>query len=98
MMIEIDLYDFIEDIKYEMTEYEILDEKTIKDWEKRARNWIEEHDDKKKRIVKLKNRIIVKVKDEEVAYDLACDIAEKYDQACQSSKTDEYWSKFSLLS
>lgn len=92
-MIEIDLEDFLEDVKLQMTEYEILDEVTIKNWEARTRKWIKEHDDKKRKIVKLKGDILVKVDDEDITYD----IAQKFYKAVKTDKTEEYWSKFSLL-
>lgn len=92
-MMEIDFEDFIEEVKFQMTEYEELEEQTIKDWEVRARKWVDEHEDKKKRIMKLKEDIILKIKDEDVMYE----VAQKFYQAYRNDKVKEYWYKFTLI-
>lgn len=92
-MIEIDLEDFLEEIKFQMTEYEDLDEEIILGWESRTRQWIKDHNDKKRRIVKLKRETIIKVEDEDITYT----IAERFHKAYVSGKTEQYWAKFSLL-
>lgn len=88
-MIEIDFEDFVEEIKYQMTEYEELDETTILEWEKKLRKWIKENRDKKCFHVKSKDVITVFLKDEDETYELA----EKYHKAYKSNKVDEYWKK-----
>lgn len=91
-MMEMDLEDFIEEVKFQMTEFEALDEKTIKDWEKKARKWVDTHDDRK-RIIKHRDEILVKITDEE-----ACiDVAEKFYKAYKNDKIKEYWYKFTII-
>lgn len=92
-MVEIDLEDFIEEVKFQMTEHEELDEATIKDWESKARAWVDTHKDKKGRIIKGKEDIIIKVKDEDVMYE----IAEKFYQSYRKDNIKDYWYKFTLL-
>lgn len=92
-MTEIDLEDFLEEIKFQMTEYEELDEKIILDWELRTRRWVKDHNDKKRRIVKLKRETLIKVEDEDITYT----IAERFYRAYSTGKLEEYWAKFSLL-
>lgn len=91
-MMEMDLEDFVEEVKFQMTEYEALDEKTIKEWEAKARKWVDKHSDKKYGIIKHRDEILVKVKDEE-----ACiEIADKYYKAFKNDKLKDYWYKFTL--
>ena len=92
-MIEMDFEDFIEEVKFQMTEFDALDEKTIKEWEAKARTWVDKHDDKKRRIIKHDDEIIVKVKDEEVCFE----IAEKFYKAVKYDKVKDYWYKFTLI-
>lgn len=88
-MIEIDLEDFVEEVKFQMTEHEELDEETIINWEVRLREWILGHEDKRKYHVKSKDDIKIFLKDE----DEMDEIAEKFYIAVKSNRTDQYWKK-----
>ena len=88
-----DFEDFIEEIKFQMTEYDELTEEVILDWEKRVREWIMKHSDGKMIIVKDEDDITIMVKDEQIMYDIAL----KYHNAFRKNETKEYWDKFSLL-
>ncbi|ROR23454.1 hypothetical protein EDD66_11461 [Mobilisporobacter senegalensis] len=88
-MIEIDFEDFVEEVKFQMTEYEELDETTILDWETKLRKWVKEHKEKKFFHVKSKDDIAVFLRDEDEMYELA----EKFYRAYKNNKLDEYWKK-----
>lgn len=88
-----DFEDFVEEVKFQMTEYEDLTEEIILDWEARVREWIMKHSDGKKIIVKDKDDILVMVKDENIMYNIAL----RFHNAVRKGIQDEYWSNFSLL-
>ena len=86
-MIELDFEDFIEEVKYQMTEYEGLDKETILTWEDKLRRWIGEHEDKKSFLVRSRDDITVFLKDEDEMSDLAGDFYKAY----KNNQLDEYW-------
>lgn len=91
-MVEMDLEDFIEEVKFQMTEYDILEKDIIMDWEARARKWTATHVDKK-RIIKMGQDITLVVKNEEIMEEIAL----KYYQAVKQDKVKDYWYRFKLL-
>lgn len=90
---ELDLEDFIEEVKFQMVELEELEEEVILDWEKRAREWVNTHEDPKKRIIKYRNSIFVKVKDD----DVMAEVAAKFFKAFRGNSLDQYWKTFTLI-
>lgn len=88
-MIEVDLEDYLEEVKFQMTEYEELEETTILEWEAEFRNWILSHQDKKKCIIKNKNDITIILNDE----DEMEEVAAKFYKAYKNNKTIQYWKK-----
>lgn len=86
-MIEIDFEDFIEEVKFQLTEYEELEEEVILDWEKKMRAWILNHTDKKAFRIKSKDDICIYLKDEDEMYD----IANQYYTALKNTKDKDYW-------
>lgn len=86
-MIELDFEDFVEEIKFQMTEYEELEKEAILDWEDKLRQWILEHEDKKSFLVKSKDDITVYLKTEDQMHDLA----EEFYKAYKHNQLDEYW-------
>lgn len=90
-MFEMDFEDFVEEIKFLMTEYEDMEEETILDWEEQLRIWVMDHKDK--RFIHVKNRDDIKVfpyGEEELE-----ELAEEYHKAIQTGKTRDYWKKLS---
>lgn len=86
-MIEIDFEDFVEEVKFQLTEYEDLEEKIILDWETKMRDWITRHNDKKAFHVKSKDDVRIFLKDEDEMYD----IANQYYMALHNKKDRDYW-------
>lgn len=91
--IEIDFEDFVEEVKFQMTEYEELDEDIILNWEAKARNYVLKNVNRKKWVVKSKKEIKVMIKDE----DAMIEVARKFHKAHKNGKVEEYWSKFTLM-
>lgn len=90
---ELDFEDFIEEVKFQMTEYELLEETTILDWETKAREWVIKHPDKKYLKVISEDDIQVKVKDEDVMYEIAL----SFYRAVKNNQVEEYWKRFKLI-
>ena len=90
---ELDLEDFLEEVKFQMTEFDILEEETILGWEEKVRRWIEHHPDKKYLTVKSEDDVQIKIKNEDVMEE----IARKFYQAVKNQQEDQYWKKFQLL-
>lgn len=88
-----DFEDYVEEIKFQMTEYDDLTEEIILDWEKRARKWVMKHADGKKIIVKSEDDILVMVKDENIMYNIAL----RFHNAVRKGDTESYWNNFTLL-
>lgn len=87
-----DIEDFLEEVKFQMTEYESLTEEIILDWEKKARNWINSNADGKHIIYKSEDDILITVKDENIMYDIAL----RFNNAFRKAKLEEYWKNFKL--
>ncbi len=90
-MIEMDFDEFIEEVKFQMTEYDVLEDSMIFDWEDKVREWVDSHDDK--RIVRHGEDITLKIKDEEICEE----IAKEYYKAVKNNLEDIYWNRFSLF-
>jgi hypothetical protein len=90
---ELDLEDFLEEVKFQMTEYDRLEKEIILDWEAKARQWVETHKDKKYITYKAKDDIQIKIKDEDIMFDIAL----KFYQAVKKDQIQEYWKTFQLI-
>lgn len=91
MVFELD--DFMEEIKMEMVGYEELDEQLIKEWVAKVTEWIQKPDgNKSKFIVKNKNSIKIKLKDESDLFS----IVDKFYAAVVHEEIEKYWNGFSL--
>lgn len=90
-MINMDLEDYIEEVKFQMTEWDYLEEEMILAWEDHAREWVEHHGDSQ--IVKKGDDITVYFKDEELPETMA----RKYYRAVRDNNEEEYWKNFDLL-
>ncbi len=90
-MISMDLEDYIEEVKFQMTEWDYLEEEMILEWEDKAREWVEHHSDRQ--ILKKGEDITVLFKDEELPETMA----RKYYRAIRDQKDDDYWKNFDLL-
>lgn len=88
-----DFEDFVEEVKFQMTEYDELTEEVILDWEKKVREWILSQHDGKNIIVKSPDDIFVVVKDENIMYNIAL----RYHNAVRKGQQDDYWKKLTLL-
>lgn len=86
-----DFEDFIEEVKFQMIELDVLEESIIFDWEDRARDWVDSHNDR--RIIKEGDDITLLVKDEEICEEIAKD----YYRAVKNQLEDIYWNRFKLL-
>ena len=88
-----DLEDYLEEVKFLMTEYEVLTEEIILDWEKKARKWVDSNIDGKNIRKRREDEILVIVKDENIFGDIAL----KYNNYYRKGKEKEYWDTFSLI-
>lgn len=88
-----DLEDYLEEVKFLMTEYEVLTENVILDWEKKARKWVDNNIDGKNIRKRHEDEILVIVKDENIFWDIAL----KYNNYYRKGKEKEYWDTFSLI-
>lgn len=95
-MIEMDLEDYIEEVKFQMVDAydEILDKEMILNWEEKAREWVEKDRGKSSCIhYRSEDEIYVKVKNEEV-----CEItARKFYQAVTGHTINGYWKNFKIV-
>jgi hypothetical protein len=87
-----DIEDFIEEVKFQMTEYDVLEEETILDWEKKARAYIMKQKKNKNIIIKSEDEVYIKIKDEEVMERIALE----YYRAFRDGDMDGYWKRFRL--
>ncbi|WP_167958675.1 hypothetical protein [Anaerosporobacter faecicola] len=87
-----DIDDFIEEVKFQMIEYDVLDESTILDWEKKARAYIGKQRGNKNIIIKSEEEIYIKIKGEEVMEKIALE----YYRAFRDQDLDGYWKRFRL--
>lgn len=93
-MLDYDLEDYLEEVKFQMTLWDYLEEDMILEWEEKAREWMDNfHDPKCKRVIKKGEDITIRVKDEQIFEDLA----RLYYRAKKDGTEDAYWKKFSLL-
>ena len=90
-MISMDLEDYIEEVKYQMTEWDYLEEEMILSWEDKAREWVDHHADRQ--IIKKGEDITVLFKDEELPETMA----RKYYRAIKDRTEEQYWRHFDLL-
>ena len=91
-MIEYDLEDFLEEVKYQMTLWDYLEEDMIFEWEDKAREWVDRHANS--RIIKKgKDDITILVKDE----DMFEEMARLYYRAKRDQTEEEYWKTFKLV-
>ena len=88
-----DLEDYLEEVKFLMTEYEELTETIILDWEKKARKWVDNNIDGKNIRKRREDEILVIVKDENIFWDIAL----KFHNFYRKGKEKEYWDNFSLI-
>lgn len=91
---EIDFEDFVEEVKFQMTEYDILKEEIILNWERKVRKWLLIKGNKRKGIkVNAPDDIYLKIKDEEIMKE----VARKFYQAVKNNREEEYWTNFQLI-
>lgn len=88
-----DLEDYLEEIKYLMTEYDELTEEVILDWEEKVRQWVDKNIDDKNIRKRKEDEILIKVKDENIFWDMAL----KYHNFYRKGQVEEYWENFDLL-
>ena len=88
-----DFEDFVEEVKFQMTEYDDLTEEIILDWEERVREWIMANADGKKIKVKSEDEIYVMISDEQIMYDIAL----RFHNAVRKGEEEKYWDNFLLL-
>ncbi|MBR3772803.1 MAG: hypothetical protein IKL07_11110 [Clostridium sp.] len=94
---ELDFEDFIEEIKFQMTEFDRLTEDDILDWEEKARAWVDENSEQKYLKYKSADDITVKLKNEDAAVDVPQEIARLYYRAVRDDAVDKYWDDFKLM-
>lgn len=94
---ELDFEDFIEEIKFQMTEFDRLTEEDILDWEDKAREWVNENHNQKYLKYKSPDDILVKLKNEDAAVEVPQEIARLYYRAVRDDKVLEYWDDFKLM-
>lgn len=92
-MYQYDFEDFVEEVKFQMTEFDVLTEELILDWEDKVRAWLETYEDKKHRIIKKGEDVTLNIKDEELMAQLAL----AYYRAVRDQKLDEYWREFHIF-
>ncbi|MDO5293579.1 MAG: hypothetical protein Q4F05_12625 [bacterium] len=93
-MLEYDLEDYLEEVKYQMTLWDYLDEEMILDWEEKAREWVKKFRDPKcRRIIKRGEDVTILIKDEDIFEELA----RLYYRAKRYDGEAEYWKNFSML-
>lgn len=91
-MESMDIDDFIEEVKFQMTEYDAISEEAIFAWEDKARSYIMRQKHNKNVIVKSEEEVWIKVYD----MNLMEQIALQYYRAIRDNKIDEYWKSFQL--
>lgn len=92
-MVEVDIEDYLEEVKFQMTQYELLTESVILDWEDRVREWIRKNGTKRKAItIKSEDDICIKLKKEEEMEEEAL----QYYKAVKQDQIENYWKQFCL--
>lgn len=94
---ELDFEDFMEEIKFQMTEFDRLTEDDILDWEDKARGWVEHNSKQHYLKYKSPDDITVKVKNEDAAIEVPQEIARLYYRAVRDDAVDKYWADFTLM-
>lgn len=94
---ELDFEDFIEEVKFQMTEFDRLTEDDILDWEEKARAWVEENHNQRYLKYKSEDDILVKLKNEDAAVEVPQEIARLYYRAVRDNRVDVYWDDFKLM-
>lgn len=87
-----DIEDYLEEIKYLLTEYDEMTEEIILEWEDKAREYIMSHSDGKKIKMKSEDDIQIAVKDEQIFWDMAL----KYHNFYRKGEVDKYWDEFDV--
>ena len=88
-----DIEDYLEEIKYLLTEYDEMTEEVILAWEAKAREYIMKHNDGKKIKVKSKDDVQILIKDEQIFWDMAL----KYHNYVRKGMEDIYWKEFDVI-
>ncbi|MFV0343782.1 MAG: hypothetical protein ACK5JH_12985 [Anaerocolumna sp.] len=91
MMIEMDLEDYLEEVKFQMTEWDKLTDDMIFEWEFKAREWVDKHNSS--RIKKHGENVTLLLKDEDYPQTLA---RLYYRAKCDNSEV-KYWNDFQLF-
>jgi len=94
---ELDFEDFIEEIKFQMTEFDRFTEEDILGWEEKARVWVKENQSQRYLKYKSEDDIIVKLKNEDAAVEVPQEIARLYYRAVRDDKVEAYWEQFKLM-
>ena len=87
-----DIEDYLEEIKYLLTEYDEMTEEVILEWEDKAREYIVSHSDGKKIKMKNEDAIQIAIKDEQIFWDIAL----KYHNYYRKGEVDRYWKEFNV--
>lgn len=87
-----DIEDYLEEIKYLLTEYDEMTEEVILEWENNAREYIMSHSDGKKIKMRNEDDIQIAVKDEQIFWDMAL----KYHNYYRKGEVDKYWEEFAV--
>ena len=90
---EMDFEDFIEEIKFQMTEYDILEEAIILDWEEKVRLWMKDNRHKSYIRYKSEDDSLILVKNEDAMEEIAL----KFYKAVRNQQEDKYWKTFELI-
>lgn len=94
---EFDFEDFIEEIKFQMTEYDRLTEDDIMDWEEKARAWVDGNPKQPYLKYKSSDDIMVKLKNEDEEVEVPQEIARLYYRAVRDDAVEKYWDDFKLM-
>lgn len=90
-----DLEDFIEEVKFQMTQYDYLEDEKIFEWEEKARKWVEMHKDKKYIKYKSKDEIYLALDSEDT--EVMEKIARIYYKSVKNKTEEAYWKTFHVL-
>ncbi|SFR56512.1 hypothetical protein [Anaeromicropila populeti] len=90
---ELDFEDFVEEVKFQMTEYDRLTEEMILNWEIQAREWVKRNKNKPYLTYKAPDDIIVKIKSEDDMEELA----RLFYRAVRDDQLERYWKNFKLI-
>jgi len=88
-----DIEDFIEEVKFMLTEYDEMTKEIILDWEKKFREWIDKKSGSKYIKYKSEEEIYIQVKDENIMYDIAL----RYHNAYRKKTFDDYWKNLKIV-